>query len=369
MPTPRHLLVLPLEKDAPAHPASATAAARWTSFVAATLTSILVAACGGGGGGPAIDVPRPPVSTSPPGQAANAAVDDFIQAELAAKNIPGLALAVIQNGKVVYSKGYGYADLARKIPVTTEQRFQIGSITKQFVATAVMILVDEGRIGLDQKIGSYLGSVPPQWQEMTVRHLLNHSSGLKENTYFPGLDSHGPYSSEQMLATLKGDPPIFAPGSSWAYSNPGYELLGILIEKVTGKFYGDFIEDRIFVPLGMTSARVIDSIDTNNSATGYVRKGSANEAQYLATLSTGRQSVIRFGAGGIEMSATDLAKWDAALLTEKILKQSSLALMWTGGPLAFDHGGAVQGDTYYGMGWFYNNFRGHRKHLVIHKSD
>jgi CubicO group peptidase (beta-lactamase class C family) len=319
---------------------------------------LLLAACGGGG----TSVPLPSASTSgDASQAANAAVDTYVQSELQRQSIPGLALVVQRNGQVVYAKGYGYASLEQAIPATTEQRFQIGSITKQFVAAAVMLLVEDGKMALDDQIGKYLGAVPAEWQAITVRQILTHTSGLPKDVADAVYDqsvTHGAYSSAQMLAILESYKPLTEPGKAYAYSNIGYEVMGLIVEKASGMFFGDYLQQRIFTPLGMSTARAIGFGSRSGVASGYVMKNGKPALLDIEGLPAGQQSWYLTGAGGIEMSAADLAKWDASLSTEKILKKSSLDQIWTPGALVQ----AGEGYTIrYGLGWFLSDYNGHPK--------
>lgn len=326
--------------------------------VAATAMLLLAVGCGGSNN----NAPLPAASTQVgSGQTANAKVDDYVQSELKRQNIPGLALVVQQDGKVVYAKGYGYANLEQAIPATTEQRFHVGSISKQFTAAAVMLLVEEGKMALDDKIGRYLGAVPPEWDAITVRHILTHTSGLPRGLD-PALEAvarvHGPYTNEQTMAILKEYKPVTTPGAVYAYSNVAYLLMGVIIEKATGSFYGELLQNRIFKPLGMTTARIIDFHDLSGVATGYLMDNNKLKALDMAHMPAGFHMYYRGAAGGIEMSALDLAKWDASLTTEKILKKSSIDQMWAPGALV------DQGSNYtisYGLGWFMSDYNGHPK--------
>ena len=324
---------------------------------------LLLAACGGGGGGSnTTPVSLPSASSSGDNtQPANTAVDNYVQQQLLAQSIPGVALVVRQNGKVVYAKGYGYANLEQALPATTDQRFQIGSITKQFVAAAVMLLVEDGKMALDDPISKYLGTVPPEWAPITVRQVLTHTSGLPQDISSADYDAtnqHGAYTSDQMLAVLETYKPQTVPGASYAYSNVGYELMGIIVEKASGMFFGDLLQRRIFTPLGMSSARVIGFDSSNATATGYVMQNGQRAPLLMSSVSAGGQSWYRTGAGGIEMSASDLAKWDASLSTEQILKKSSLDQIWTPGALVQVGEGYT---IHYGLGWFLSDYNGHPK--------
>ncbi len=324
--------------------------------LAASCLLLALAACGGG--------KEPLPATSSPGdpkQLANTKVDTFVQAELIRQRIPGLSLVVQQDGKVIYAKGYGYANLEQALPATAEQRFQIGSISKQFVATAVLLLVQDGKMGLDEKISKYLPDTPAAWDAITVRHLLAHTSGLPkdaDDALFANADSHGPYSTDQLLAIARTVKPLSSAGQVYSYSNTGYQLMGMIVEKVSGMFFGDLLQARVFTPLGLSTARVISFQNSAGSATGYALKNNTLQPLRLDQVSPGVQSLYRTGAGGIEMSAADLAKWDASLNTDQILSKASRDLMWAPSALV------QKGDGYtinYGLGWYLSDYLGHPK--------
>ncbi|MES2297030.1 MAG: serine hydrolase domain-containing protein [Pseudomonadota bacterium] len=328
----------------------------WRKLVGASLL-VLLASCGGGGH----NAPLPSVSSSAnSAQPDNAAIDSYVQSELKRQSIPGLALVVQQNGKLVYAKGYGYANLEQGSAASTEQRFQIGSISKQFAAGAAMLLVEEGKMALDDRISKFIGPVPAQWEAITVRHILTHTSGLPtdvDDAVYSQAARRGAYSSDEILAILKTSKPLTEAGKVFAYSNVGYEVMGIIVEKVSGAFFGDFLQTRIFAPLGMSSARAI-SANGAGSARGYVVQGGKITPLAMEAISAGELSWYRTGAGGIEMSANDLAKWDASLATEKVLKKSSIDQMWAPGVLVEAGAGYT---IHYGFGWFSSDYLGHPK--------
>ena len=184
------------------------------------------------------------------------------------QKIPGLSLAIIRNGRVDILKSYGLANVEHRVPVKPETVFQSGSIGKQFTAAAVMILVEEGKISLDDKITKFFPDAPASWNNITVRHLLTQTSGMGD--YPPEVDLRREYTEDEYFEYFKKAPLSFAPGAKWDYSNAGYATLGFLIRKVTGKYYGEFLQERIFRPLGMTTARVISEADiVPNRAAGY----------------------------------------------------------------------------------------------------
>jgi CubicO group peptidase (beta-lactamase class C family) len=275
-------------------------------------------------------------------------IDEYIQAEMKAQQIPGVSLAVVKNGEIVLAKGYGLANLEHQVPVKPETIFQSGSMGKQFTATAVMMLVEEGKLTLDDKITKFFPDGPEAWCDITVRHLLTHTSGMGD--YPDDFDLRHDYTEDEMVQRIKTIPLAFQPGEKWSYSNLAYVMLGVLIHKVSGKFYGDFLQERVFKPLGMTTARVISEADiVPNRAAGYrVVNGELKNQNWVSpTLNTTAD-------GALYLTVYDMAKWDAALYTEKLLKRSSLDQMWTAVKLN-------DGKTYpYGFGWGLDEVRGHR---------
>jgi len=276
-------------------------------------------------------------------------IDGFVQASIRQQKIPGLALAVMRDGKIVKAMGYGLANIELNVPVNPETIFQSGSMGKQFTATGVMMLVEEGKVNLDEKITKYLEGAPPTWNMITVRHLLTHTSGIKDYTG-KDFEYRKDYTEEELLKKVGTFPPDFAPGDKWSYSNSGYMLLGILIHKVTGKFYGDFLQERIFRPLGMKTTRVISEADIiPNRAAGYrLVKGEWKNQEWVSP------SLNTTADGALYFTVLDLAKWDAALYTEKLLKRASFDQMWT--PVKLNNGKTHP----YGFGWFLSDIRGHR---------
>jgi CubicO group peptidase (beta-lactamase class C family) len=280
--------------------------------------------------------------------ATDAEVDRYVQGELAARKIPGLALAVMREGRIVLARGYGYANLEHRVPVTAETIFQSGSVGKQFTATLIMMLVEAGRLGLDDPIGRHLPGVPEAWSGMTVRHLLTHTSGLGD--YPDGFDFRRDYTEDDLFQVITASRLEFAPGEKWRYSNLAYVTLGILIHKVSGKFYGDLLQERIFGPLDMTTTRVISEAElVPNRAAGYViRDGKLQNQSWVSP------SLNTTADGALYFSVLDLAKWDAALYGEGLLGRASLERMWT--PVALNDGKTHP----YGFGWGVGSVNGRR---------
>ncbi len=202
-----------------------------------------------------------------------------------------------------------------------------------------MILVEEGKIKLDDSIRQYLDNTPKSWKGITVRHLLTHTAGMI--MYPKNLNLREDYTEDELLNHATSIPLTFQPGEKWSSSNLGYFVLGLMISKLTGKFYGNFIQERIFKPLGMNTARVINEADIiPNRAAGYrLENGKLKNQKWFSPTFNSTAD------GSLYLTVLDMAKWDAALYGEKILKRSSLDQMWTAV-------GLNDGKTYpYGLGW------------------
>lgn len=284
--------------------------------------------------------------------ATEASVDKFIKAQMVRGKIPGVSLAVVKDGKPLIVKGYGVANVEHKVAVKPETIFQSGSVGKQFTSMAVMILVEEGRIGLDEKLIKYIPDVPAIWNGITIRHLLTHTSGLGD--YPPTFDLQRDSTELEIFKQLQSTPLASQPGERWAYSNVGYVTLGVLIRKVSGKFYGDFLAERVFRPLGMTTARVISEADiVRDRAAGYeLVKGEIKNQKWVAP------SLNTTADGALYVSALDMIKWDEALSAGRLLKRESYEQMWSSVKLN-------NGTTHpYGFGWMFGDVNG--KRLIEH---
>jgi CubicO group peptidase (beta-lactamase class C family) len=287
--------------------------------------------------------------------ATTAAVTEYVRAEMERQHIPGLSLLVVSKGKIVRADGFGLANVELQVPAKAETVFQSGSVGKQFTATAVMMLVEEGKIGLDDPLTKYFADAPATWKDVTVRELLSHTAGFGD--YPKNFDFRKDWTEDEELKLIESIPLAYPPGTKWAYSNFGYVTLGILIHRVAGEFYGDFLRQRIFQPLGMSSTRIISEADiVPNRAAGYrLVKGELKNQEWVAPV------VNTTADGSLYFTILDLAKWDAALYTERLLKRSSLDLMWTPAKLKSGeaNGGRVNSGNY-GLGWFIDSRNGHR---------
>ncbi len=269
-------------------------------------------------------------------------VDDYVNRQMRRQHIPGLSLAVVKDGKVIKAKGYGLASVELNLPASKDTVYQIGSVTKLFTATAVMILVNDGKIGLDNKITNYLSDLPPAWSGITVGHLLSHTSGIT-NDYAAEAKYIGrrvPLSPKALINSVFNSQLNSEPGAKVAYSNTGYYLLGLLIEKVSGKSYPDFMKERIFDPLKMESTCVNDPRTViTNRANGYFYGTDLRNNEYM-------DMSWPYSAGALISSVLDMAKWDRALDTDKLLPRSFLEQMWT--PYQLNDGSTA---GYVGLGW------------------
>jgi D-alanyl-D-alanine carboxypeptidase len=268
-------------------------------------------------------------------------VDDCIQAAIARNHLPGVAVAIDQGGRTVKLAGYGFANVELRVPVTAQTVFQIQSVTKQFTATAVMMLAEQGKLSVDATVATYLDGVPPSWNAITVRHLLTHTSGIKDFINEPTTSLRLETTDEEVFRATAARPLNFQPGEKYAYSNSNYHLLAMIIRKLTGQAYGDFLQERIFRPLGMAQTRVVSWSDIiPNRAAGYNREDNQlRNGEFIA------ESILSYGGGGILSTAEDMSKWDLALRSERLLKRSSLDQMWSATKL---NNGTWSN---YGFGW------------------
>jgi CubicO group peptidase (beta-lactamase class C family) len=270
----------------------------------------------------------------------SARIDAFVVAEMRKQKIPGVAVAVMRGGRVILARGYGEANIELKVPVSRETMFQSGSIGKQFTAVAVMLGVEDGKLALDDAITKYFPDAPAGWRRITVRNLLTHTSGIP--TYSSkDINSRNDYSEDDLLKVIYGLPLEFEPGSRWSYSNTGYMLLGFIIRRASGRFYGDVLRDRVFVPLGMKTARVISEADivANRSAGYQLVHGEIKNQDWMApTLNTTAD-------GSLYLSLDDYIAWDRGLRANALLRPASWSAIYT--PVTLK-----SGRTYpYGFGW------------------
>ncbi len=285
-------------------------------------------------------------------------VDAFVRSELQRQHIPGVELGVYRDGKLAKAQGYGLANVEWNAAVTPDTIFQSGSVGKQFTATAVMMLVEEGKVGLGDPIKKYFPDAPEAWNDIKVHNLLSHTSGLGEYETGARTKAGGPFymrldfTEDELYKKIAEMPMDFKTGEDWSYRNTNYVLLGILIHRVTGKFYGDFLQERIFKPLGMNRTRIISEEDIiPRRASGYrLVKGELKNQEWVSP------SLNSTADGALYFTVEDLQKWDAALYTEKLLKKASLERMWTVEKL----NNGKPNKANYGFGWEMKDVNGHR---------
>ncbi|HLY01519.1 MAG TPA: serine hydrolase domain-containing protein [Candidatus Cybelea sp.] len=287
-----------------------------------------------------------------------ASIDTFVTTEMARTHDPGLAVGIYSRGNILLEKGYGLANVELGVPVKPETIFQSGSVGKQFVSAAIMMLVEEGRVSLDDSIMKYFPAAPASWKPIRVKNLLSHTSGLAEYESPDRTGPNGPFylrldfTENQLLNKIEALPIENPPGAKWNYRNTNYVLLGFLIHRVTGMFYAEYLAQRIFKPLGMTSTRLISDADIiPNRAAGYQWEDGAlqNQDWVSPTFNSTADGTLYF-------NVVDLAKWDAALYTTQLLEQSSLNAMWT----VFKLNDGKPNGAGYGFGWFVATQNGHR---------
>lgn len=287
------------------------------------------------------------------------AIDSFVATEMTRQKIPGLALGIYSRGTILLAKGYGQANVELSVPVRPETIFQSGSVGKQFVSAAVMMLVEEGKISLDDSITTYFPEAPSTWKPILIKNLLSHTSGLSEYESDERTGPKGPFflrldfSEDELTRKIEAMPIEWAPGSNWDYRNTNYVLLGIIIHKVTGKFYADFLKERIFKPLAMDSTRLISEADIiPNRAAGYeLHDGQLKNQSWVSPTFNSTAD------GALYFNVLDLAKWDAALYTGQLLKQLSLDRIWTVYPLT----DGKPNPAGYGFGWFIGEQKNHKR--------
>jgi CubicO group peptidase (beta-lactamase class C family) len=286
-------------------------------------------------------------------------LDDDVRREMARRRIPGLALAVLRQGQPPLLRGYGLASVELDVPVTPDTVFDLASVTKVFTATAVMALVAEGKLSLDDRVGAHVDQAPPAWATVTVRHLLTHTSGIAPPNSFAALLKPrepwlGDYTTRQLFEAATRDAVPFAPGARHVYRDTNYFLLGMIIERVSGERYGEFLARRFFRPLGMASTATGDGWRVvRHRAAGYTLRDGA-----LARIR--RDAHVELGSHtGLLSTAADLAKFDAALDEGRVLPRSVLREMWT--PVTLADGSRAP----YGFGWGVGDRRGQR--LVGHR--
>lgn len=296
------------------------------------------------------------------------AIDSLITAEMRARRIPGVAYAVVNDGKIVLKKAYGFGNLETEMPLTVNSVFELASVTKQFTAAAIMLLVEDGKVKLDNPINNYFDQPPAIWQGITVRQLLTHTAGLQSGAVVNHQGSPLLYiSTKQAYEMIAGRPLFLAPGTHGFYADAGYFLLGMIIEKASGMSYRAFLQRRIFDPLQMTQSSVLDKrrilkgrVATYEFSSAQPPLPGLNSAPGDSLVNWRRDWQYELPSFfGIFSTLDDLAKWSTSLHRHSLLKPESLEQMWTPAKLTSGGHAMVIGDLY-GFGFLLSDLRGHR---------
>jgi CubicO group peptidase (beta-lactamase class C family) len=293
------------------------------------------------------------LSLAGPARAQTDSVDTFVRDFIRRRNIPAAAISVVHHGVVVLAAGYGVANLELNVAATGHSVFEIGSMSKQVSAEAVMMLVEEGKLALDDPLARYVTGLPEAWSGIRLRHLLTHTSGLHDWEGDTAFSYRREYTTAEFVAFVARHPLDFPPGSRFAYTNSAFPLLGKVVEKVSGVPYERFVTERIFKPAGMLETRFKHATDVvPNHAAGYVdQDGVFLNGEPL-------RPVILAPNGGVLSTAADMARWNIALTNGTLIKPATTTLMTT--PIRLNDGSSFSG----GIAWFLDDFRGHR--MMLH---
>lgn len=279
--------------------------------------------------------PPPPVASAPsapaaaPGTQLGVWVDAYV-AGFGKRWGEGYAfsgyLAVAHDGEVVFEKAYGKADREKGVVATPATRFRIGSLTKQFTAAAILTLAEQGKLRLDDPIRAHLPDAPPAWDRITIHHLLTHTSGIASYTADVELmeERDRPHTRAQVMAHFRDKPLELEPGAGFAYSNSGYFLLGVIVERVSGTSYEAYLREHVLAPAGMTRTSTVDAPGAPDAAVGYtIAEDDAIERAKVPDMS------VPFSAGALRSTAADLLAWDRALSGPAVLSEASRRRMFT----------------------------------------
>jgi CubicO group peptidase (beta-lactamase class C family) len=276
-------------------------------------------------------------------------LDDYISTlfkKLQNDTMPGASVLVAQNGDIVYQKGFGYADIEKKIQVAPDTKFKIGSISKQFTAVAVLKLQEEGKITTEDKLSKYIPDFP-RGNEVTIYQLLTHTSGIHDYNTTPGLDVSKPVTPQALLDIIEKFPYDSNPGERYLYNNSGYFILGYIVAQLSGKTLSEYLNETFFKPLGMGNTGIYETnIVLNNEAQGYSMNGEKVKKADFQEMSWA------LGVGSIYSTTKDLYKWNEAIFNGKVLSNATLKTAFTQSVLK--SGAKVD----YGFGWFLITKRG-----------
>jgi len=326
------------------------AAGLWLGAAAPTPTPLPVPTLPAG---PAAVSPAPSASATARGLTTDqmTKIDQIALDALRDQTVPGISLAIVREGSVVYSRGYGYSSMELQQTARDASLYELGSISKQFTATAIMLLVGEGRIALDMPLSLFVNDFP-RGKDIKLRDLLTMRSGIPDYTDQPGFDAavFTPTTPADIIATVKKLPLDFEPGTRWEYSNTNYVLLGIVIEKASGQTYSNYVYQKILRPLNMAATQYGNvGASSPDLATGYSFDGAHFKPDKPWDLTWAGS------AGGMVSNVLDMAVWDAALREGNVVTLAALREMWT--MTTLPDGTKVP----YGYGWTIESLDGHRE--------
>ncbi len=299
---------------------------------------------------------------------------DAIFSPLKSTGAPGASVLVVHGGQVVFSRGYGVTDLRTFHPIDGQTDFRLASFTKQFTATCVMLLVRDGKLHYDDHLTDLFPEFPAYGKSITVRNLLNHTSGLPD--YEDILEKQYPNTPDEKIPQILDAGVLklleqqtaakFPAGTKWEYSNSGYAVLAMIVEKVSGKPFGEFLHDRIFSPLKMTSTLAYEKgkNEVPHRAYGHTKLGPSEKDRWKQTDQSSTSAVL--GDGGIYSSIDDLAKWDRALRDHTLLSEAEMQPALTpaqpsAGSAKISAGPDAGANVSYGFGWFLSPYHGHKR--------
>jgi CubicO group peptidase (beta-lactamase class C family) len=297
-------------------------------------------------------------------QVSSSQIDDIFSS-LKSKNTPGAAVLVIRNGRTVFRRGYGVTDLRTLRPIDSKTNFRLASLTKQFTAACIMLLVRDGKLHYDDHLTDFFPEFPAYGKPITVRNLLNHTSGLPDYedilaAQYPNMpDDQIPQIHDAAVLKLLEQQKTakFPAGSKWEYSNSGYVVLGLIVEKVSGESFGQFLQERIFIPLKMNQTLAYEKgkSEVPHRAYGHTcERSTCRETDQSSTSAT-------LGDGGIYTSLQDLAKWDRALRDHTLLSEVEMRPALAPFEPTAGRAQSVEGPVSYGFGWFLDPYKGHRR--------
>ncbi len=289
-------------------------------------------------------------------------VEKIIEKYIDSLGLAGMSVSILQNNEIVFTQSYGYANVELNVPMTDSSVYRLWSVSKQFCAVSMLKLENEGLLRLDDAVNKYLDSIPPAWKDISIRQLLNHTSGIKDylNDFPEGstLPGRGFKEIADSTSTLK-----FIPGSQWSYSNTGYWVLSRVVEKITGKPYPDYLREAFFLPLKMNHTRRTDFFSlVKNRVNGYQ---SVNGVLQNATREFDEHGVSN-GDGELMSTIHDLNNWTKALFSGKVIEMNMLKAVWEGAKI--NNGDDVNASMViyydpkasYGLGWFISHLEGHK---------